>query len=300
MFSDSNGGTSTQKSGSAAAFERLEQQSLKEKPSTSLLKITEEELCTSDFIIFDVKFDCSTASQAVTGLIIEGAKGTTKEVLEYHGRSEDLQLLKVGDYLLSIDGNDVKDMSMIGLSNFLQRRIEHKMLLCKGYQPERISFGRRYVKMSFRRKSILLTKHKTSKPIIDKSKKRELDRMSLSVDEGTHSSSGAKRSKVPQTVNNYSSTRQINQNAPDDDFMGSSSPIIDNGLSALDEEICLIKRMKVGCRIFLDDHPAEVLEIDVETLRINVRWASGQKGWISIDADRMLLQEDIVYRPRRR
>ena len=198
-FSDIGGESSIQKRGSLAAFERLEQQSLKEKPSTSLLKITEEELSTSDFIIFDVKFDCSTASQAVTGIVLEGGKGTPKEVIEYHGRSEDLQLLKVGDVLLSIDGNDVKNMSMIGLSNFLQRRIEHKMLLCKGYQPERISFGRRYVKLSFRRKSILLTKHKTSKPIIENSKKRDQDRMSPSLDDRNTSSFSAKRSRVVQS-----------------------------------------------------------------------------------------------------
>ena len=117
---------------STAAFQRLQRQHDREQPSTSVTRIPENhktlssgsgqnELSSNDFSVFNVKYDCSKASHHFTGLSLEGNKGSYKEVLEYSGRSTDPSLMKTGDFLLSIDGNDVKNMSMCGLAAFLKK-----------------------------------------------------------------------------------------------------------------------------------------------------------------------------------
>ena len=344
-FPSSGDGEKTQMKQSTAAFQRLQRQHDREQPSTSVTRIPENhktlssgsgqnELSSNDFSVFNVKYDCSKASHHFTGLSLEGNKGSYKEVLEYSGRSTDPRLMKTGDFLLSIDGNDVKDMSMCGLAAFLKNRIERKSSHMRNpaLKSKSISMKKRYVSMTFRRMTLDVGKVRavelTVKPIqktaridavITQEKVKKCDRVLSSSP--VHIQAETECAQTRQPKNKYTSDTQSNviddheskggespklkrrrtspyESSVDDDIVSSDNGSIEN--TDFDQQVRLIKRMSVGSQIFVSSHPAEILQINLEALSIQVKWESGVKTWIEIDNQKMSLMDDILLTSRRR
>ena len=330
---------------STAAFQRLQRQHDREQPSTSVTRIPENhktlssgsgqnELSSNDFSVFNVKYDCSKASHHFTGLSLEGNKGSYKEVLEYSGRSTDPSLMKAGDFLLSIDGNDVKNMSMCGLAAFLKKRIERKSSHMRNpeLKSKSISMKKRYVSMTFRRMTLDVGKVRavelTVKPIqktaradtvitLEKIKKVERVLTSSPV----HIQAETESALVRQPKSKYTPDTQSDatddhkskavetpklkrqrtspcESSVDDDIVSSDNGTIEN--TDFDQQVRLIKRMSVGSQIFVNSHPAEIIQINLEALSIHVKWESGTKSWLEIDNQKMSLMDDILLTSRRR
>ena len=329
-------------------FQRLQRQHDREQPSTSVTRIPENhktlpsgsalnELSSDDFSVFNLKYDCSKASHYFTGLSLEGNKGSYKEVLEYSGRSDDPNLMKKGDFLLSIDGNDVRNMSMCGLSAFLRKTIERKSAIMRNSvnKSKSISMKKRYVSMTFRRITLDIGKTRvielTTKPsqkgaqvdntnVFEKTKKTERSsssppvhpqepfpgkettqvkqsrsRLASDSHDDTIDGNNSKSPEIPEVKRQRVSPCE---SSVDDDIVSSDNDSVEN--TGFDQQVRLIKRMSVGCKIFVNTHPAEVLKIDIGALSIQVKWDGGMKTWIEIDHEKMSLQDDILLTSRRR
>ena len=347
-FSEANDSENIQIKRSTAAFQRLQRQHDRKQLSTSVTRIPENhktlpsgsglnELSSDDFSVFNLKYDCSKASHYFTGLSLEGSKGSYKKVLEYSGRSVDPNLMKKGDFLLSIDGNDVRNMSMCGLSAFLKKTVERKSANMRNplQKSKSISMKKRYVSMTFRRMTLDIGKTRaielTTKPtqkavrvdninVLEKTKKTERLSSSPPVHaqepfpekEPTQVRQSRSRlasdshddtiddsnSKSPETPEVKRQRVSPCESSVDDDIVSSDTDSVEN--TAFDQQVRLIKRMSAGSKIFVNTHPAEVLKIDINALSIQVKWESGMKSWIEIDHEKMSLQDDILQTSRRR
>ena len=312
------GGIDNSTNGSRAAFERLERQSRKEKPSSSMIQTSDPSLGDEDFTVvgsstFDVKFDCHIATHSFLGLKVEGSKGKYKQVLEYSGRSEDSDLIRVDDILLSVDGNDVKEMTMAGLLAFTKRRTDANILYCREakVKESKTSFRRSYVSMTFRRMPSQNIKGSKKIPRLDLKedsenrsdpdtppgpvKPKEVKRKRAEVSKGAAKTDTPPKEKEESVKNKRQKKEVVVEEEVHDDAAEAA-----NEQSKFDNDVIFLKRMAVGSRIFLDHHPAEVLEIDMDTTCLHVKWASGTKGWINVDRDRISLQDDLLSTSRRR
>jgi hypothetical protein len=311
------GRTENSTNGSRAAFERLERQSRKEKPSSSIIQTSDPSPGDEDFTAvgsstFDVKFDCHIATHPYVGIKLEGSKGKYKQVLEYSGRSEETDLIRVDDILLSVDGNDVKEMTMTGLVAFMKRRTDAKILLCREAKGKdlKTSFRRGYVRMTFRRMPSQNIKGSKKVPRLDLKedenrsepdtppgpvKPKEANRKRTEISKESSKTDAPMKDKDELMKKKRQKKEAMVEDKAADD-VGEAA----NEQSKFDDDVLFLKRMTVGSRIFLDHHPAEVLEIDMDTTCLHVKWASGTKGWINVDRDRISLQEDLLSSSRRR
>lgn len=310
--------------GSRAAFERLEKQSRKEKPSSSIIQTSDPSLGDEDFTVvgsstFDVKFDCHIATHSYIGIKVEGSKGKYKQVLEYSGRSEETDLIRVDDILLLVDGNDVKEMTMTGLAAFMRRRIDAKILYCRESkaQEAKTSFDKGYVRMTFRRMPSQNIKGSKKIPCLDLKEESD-NRSEPDTPPGPAKPKEGKRKRAefskeapktdPLPKNKAEPTknkRQKKETVVEEEAVHEEEAADDldedaDEQSKFDNDVLFLQRMTIGCRIFLDHHPAEVLEIDMDTTCLHVKWASGTKGWINVDRDRISLQDDLLSNSRRR
>jgi hypothetical protein len=311
------GRTENSTNGSRAAFERLERQSRKEKPSSSMIQTSDPSLGDEDFTAvgsstFDVKFDCHIATHPYVGIKLEGSKGKYKQVLEYSGRSEETDLIRVDDILLSVDGNDVKEMTMTGLVAFMKRRTEAKILFCREAKAKesKTSFRRGYVRMTFRRmpsQNIKGSKKIPRLDLKDDENRSEPDtppgpvRPKEAKRKRTETSKGSLKTNAPLKTKDelVKKKRQKKEVIVEDETIDEVDEAADEQIK-FDKDVIFLKRMSVGSRIFLDHHPAEVLEIDMDTTCLLVKWESGTKGWINVDRERISLQEDLLSSSRRR
>lgn len=309
-------GGAAEKSEGALAFERLEL----ERTRTSVTRVPEnhqslssDELNSDDFNVFEIKFDCSRAPSPFTGLTFKGPKGMYKEIVDA-GTPTQTESILVGDYLLSIDQNDVKEMTMCGLLAFLRRQIEEKGKYCMGAEAagNPIPFKRRFIRLKLRRMTLSVAMNRMLNPIVSKSlktkeaklkkeeklkKKRKASTLQ-SEKEPTFGTTERKKytkrtpTKMPIATEDAEEAEfDERPGTPPDDYE-------DEDL--IEMQVALLGRIHAGCKLFIDGHPAEALEIDQSALLIHVKWSSGANQWMSADPERVRLQEDYIATQRRR
>lgn len=303
---------------SALAFNKLTQH--RKGVSITDTSLNQEAVTTIDksidnhFTVFDIKFDCSKAASTLIGFTFEGTKGLDKKVIEY-GKTGSNYLcpINVDDVLLSIDGNDVKEMSMKGMLGFLRTQAAKKIKYCTNAlsTDENIPFKKKYLRLLFKRESITTNDsfqvlntqtepHETSSKVVEEldmrtdtqpKEKRRRDISLMKEDENVRANSTAKKAKY---------SKKIYEEQPEEaEFDATNISSDDEDAAEMHEQqLILIKRIKPKCKIFFNMHPAEVVSLNADEFSLQVKWSTGDISWIHLDPDAIVLQEDLVTTTR--
>ena len=268
------------------------------------------------FSIVDLKYDCCKATTTYLGLTFEGTKGSYKRVTEYIGTNK--SMLEVGDVLLSIDNNDVQQMSLCGMRSFLMRLLREKILYCENaiLKEGKYTFKRRYLRLKFRRTSVndaaavpppminnsyeipdQSTQNVTKLPGTSSSNKRKQHSPHKSETGSGESFEIIKKRKYSRQNAAPKMSEEEQKEAEFDEAESCNDDDVEDA-KILERKLTLMNRIQPTCRIFWNEHPAEVLTINREQFALEVRWSSNKVNWIEIEPDRIQLQEDLVMSSR--
>lgn len=269
------------------------------------------------FTIIDMKYDCSKVTSIFLGLTFEGTKGSYKRMTECIGTSKDM--LDVDDVLLSIDNNDVQQMSLCGMRKFLMRLVSEKNLYCQNAMSNegKITFKRRFLRLKFKRRisaddaapeTVPLahklhetcdssTQNVAAPPAVPTDKKRKQHLLPESDSENDQSAEMVAKRKCTKRIAKPKAHVEELEEAEFDEVESHHEDDIETA-EELEKKVALMNRIKPKCRIFWNEHPAEVIAVNRKELTLQVRWSSNKVDWICIERDRIQLQEDLVMSSR--